>query len=735
MKGRTRILVTHSMAYVDYADKIVMMKHTSTHDCYTVKVGTAASLRADDEQFRTMMETYNRGRKESECTKNDVDNDGDGKTIDADELGSPDRRVEELQHSDEKSIKVAADTTITNKPDGSVDGAGATDDQQPAATLVEVEEREIGQVTWAVYKYYIAAGGSILLYFALSLTFCAAQALQTSSDFWLADWSNSLTGNGGSLSGVTHSTGYWLGAYGALALGTLLSMTTRTYCVSVLNARASRRLHHDLLHSILRRSVSWFDRTPTGRIINRFTRDLGTIDMGLAMFLEFAVASVLSVIGTVVVIAIIVPITLAVFVPLVPLLLVTAWYYRMSSIELRRLESVTRSPVFVHFSETLIGCATIRALSAQQLYLDELCNRMDVNARSFYYTRVTGSWLKVRLDLIAAVIVGTSTVLAVGCQHAGLFSLSPGALGLLVSYALSVAQLLTQIVQASSTAANKMNSVERVKAYSAHTNHEQWETTNQPLSQSIQGGHWPSKGRVQLKGLQLRYRPDLDLVLRDVDVDIVGGSRVGIVGRTGSGKSSLLVALFRLVEPCGGDVLVDGVPLSELSLEDVRSHLTILPQEAVLFAGSLRYNLDPFGQQRDEQLWAALQTVQLEPLVRRMPQQLDSEVTECGVVLSAGQKQLLCLARALLRHPKVLCLDEATANVDLATDEVIQRVIRQQLRATNTTLITIAHRINTVLDFDKIIVMDKGRVAEYGTPDELRKKEGGIFASMLTGRH
>ena len=234
-----------------------------------------------------------------------------------------------------------------------------------------------------------------------------------------------------------------------------------------------------------------------------------------------------------------------------------------------------------------------------------------------------------------------------------------------------------------------------------------------------------------MKGLQLLCRDDLDLVLRGVDLDIPDGSRIGIAGRTGSGKSSLLAALFRVVEPCGGDMLVDGVSLRELSLDDVRSGLSILPQDAVLFAGSLRHSLDPFSQHTDSQLWSALQAVQLELLVRRMPQQLDSAVTECGTVLSAGQKQLLCLGRALLRRPRVLCLDEATASVDLATDEVIQRVIRQQLAASSTTLITIAHHINTVLDYDRIIVMDRGRIAEQGSPDELRRREGGAFASML----
>ena len=734
MAGRTRILVTHSIAYVDYADRIVMMKRTDVHDCYTVKTGTANQLRAEDEEFRAILDAYNRGReqcgshgeKEQQVVRETASPGGDhgcAMNRSGEIVNSVD---DEVELADWATTEANADTAAATASDPQHGSVGSAKD---ASGLVELEEREVGQVTWAVYKYFIVAGGTLLLYIVLPLTFVAAQAMQTSSDFWLAMWSNSLTGDGGALSSATHSTGEWLGAYGALAFGTMLSTATRTYYVCVLNTNATRRMHHDLLQSTLRRSVSWFDRTPAGRILNRFTRDLGGIDVGLAIFLETVIALTLTALGAITVIAIIVPITLAVVAPLVPVLVWIAWFYRKSSIELRRLESVTRSPINDHISETLGGCVAIRAVRAQQRYVDELDRRMDANSRPIYYVRAVGCWLRIRLELMAAVVVGASTVLAVGGQHAGFSSLSPGAFGLLISYALTLAQLLTSTVHSATAVASRMNSVERLRAYSAATNHEQWDATNQSLSDSVKGGHWPSTGRVQLKGLQLRYRPELDLVLRGVSVDIMGGSRVGVVGRTGSGKSSLLVALFRMVEPCGGDILVDGVPLRELSLHDVRSNLSILPQEAVLFTGTVRYNLDPFGRHHDKELWSALQAVQLKPLVLRMPQQLDSEVSECGVVLSAGQKQLLCLARALLRRPKVLCLDEATANVDLATDELIQRVIRQQL--SGTTLITIAHRINTVLDYDRIIVMDKGMIAEYGTPTELRRMEGGIFASML----
>ena len=240
---------------------------------------------------------------------------------------------------------------------------------------------------------------------------------------------------------------------------------------------------------------------------------------------------------------------------------------------------------------------------------------------------------------------------------------------------------------------------------------------------------WPDKGSVVFKGVQLRYRDDLDLVLKGIDVTFKGGEKVGICGRTGSGKSSCLVALFRMVEPCGGELLIDGVNIQRIGITTLRSRISIIPQDATLFYGTLRYNCDPFNLYSDADIWQALTYVQLADVIRRLPNQLLTPVAEAGSNLSAGQRQLLCLARALLRKSRVVCLDEATANVDIETDALIQTVIREQF--VSSTVITIAHRLNTVLDYDKILVMSEGEVAEWGSPDELRKKEGGLFAAML----
>ena len=415
MKGRTRLLITHSMAFVDQADQILMLKQTQVKDSYTVKVGTAASLRADDADFQSLLATYNKGK---DAIAGDA-KDRKKKTADVTKAAEPSK----------------ADPTAVEK--------------KAKGKLLEVEEREEGQIGFDVYWRYITAGGNLLFYCLGPLAFIATQSIQTGSDFWLARWSNHTQDN-------TFTTGFWLGIYGLLVGGSTMAMVVRTTNMSLFGIRSSRRLHHDLARSILSKSIGWFDRTPAGRIINRFTKDLYVIDMLLSMMLEFSIATTLSVIGIFVgqhqhnralvgtretaftplvlmmlyvprvwcvvlyvctVIAVIIPISLAIFVPLMLIYLLTTHFYRRSNTELQRLESISRTPIFVHFSETLGGSITIRALKVQQMYLDENTRRVDENTRAFYYSRAINFWLRFRLDLLGAVVLGASATLAVGSGH------------------------------------------------------------------------------------------------------------------------------------------------------------------------------------------------------------------------------------------------------------------------------------------------------------------------------
>lgn len=480
------------------------------------------------------------------------------------------------------------------------------------------------------------------------------------------------------------------------------------------------------------------------------------VDLMMAFMSEYALSTTLDVLGIVIVIAIIVPIALAMFALLAILYILVANYFRCANRDLQRLESVSRTPIFSHFSESLGGMASIRACQMQNMYALENKSRVNENTRFLYFSQAVASWLQVRLDLIGSIIIGGSAVLAVASPNID-GAISAGSFGLLLTYALNSSALLNASVVLLSQVEAQMNSVERVDYYSQNMDQEVNESLNPAINESVHGSHWPPKGQISIKQLKMRYRDDLDLVLKGIDLEIPAGKRVGIVGRTGSGKvdiifqslhhasfndlllmrcgclfcffqSSLLVALFRLVEPCGGSIVVDGVDLSQIESNEIRSHFSIIPQDAFLFQGTFKYNLDPHGLYTDEELWRALEYVQLKGVVERMPSQLLAQITETGNNLSTGQKQLLCMARALLKRPKLICLDEATASVDLESDFLIQSVIRTQFAGS--TVLTIAHRLNTILDYDLIVVMENGLVAELGTPEELIQAHG-IFASML----
>ena len=441
---------------------------------------------------------------------------------------------------------------------------------------------------------------------------------------------------------------------------------------------------------------------------------------------EYALSLGLQVIGTLIVISIIIPIMLAVFLPLVTVYLWLTRYYRMSNRDLARIESISRSPVSAHFAETLQGAVSIRALHAEAMYITENQRKTDDNTRALYFSQTVSVWLRIRLDILGALILGSCAAFAVASVGS---TISPGSFGLLISYALGITSGLNYSVMLFSMAESMMNSVERVLYYSVPRDEEKWDATNPELEDRVSEGRLATAGAISFQGVEMRYREDLDLVLKGVSFDLKAGERIGVCGRTGSGKSSLLVALFRMVEPCGGTILIDGVDVSQISLYTLRSQLAIIPQDATLFYGTLRYNVDPFQSYTDAAIWEALQYCQLADVIRRLPLQLSTPVAEAGSNLSAGQRQLLCLARALLRKCRIVCLDEATANVDIETDALIQRVIRERMGGA--TVVTIAHRLNTVLDYDRVLVMEAGRVIEWGAPGELRRIEGGVFASML----
>lgn len=365
-------------------------------------------------------------------------------------------------------------------------------------------------------------------------------------------------------------------------------------------------------------------------------------------------------------------------------------FYVASSRQLKRLESVSRSPVYSHFNETLLGVSVIRAFEEQERFIQQSDLKVDENQKAYYPSIVANRWLAVRLECVGNCIVLFAALFSVIYRN----TLSAGLVGLSVSYSLQITSYLNWLVRMSSEMETNIVAVERLKEYSETEKEAPWriQETTPPKS-------WPQAGRVEFRDYGLRYREDLDLVLKNINITIEGGEKVGIVGRTGAGKSSLTLGLFRINESAKGEIIIDGVNIAKIGLHDLRFKITIIPQDPVLFSGSLRMNLDPFSQYSDEEIWTSLELAHLKEFVSGLADKLNHECAEGGENLSVGQRQLLCLARALLRKTKILVLDEATAAVDLETDDLIQSTIRMQFE--DCTVLTIAHRLNTIMDYTR----------------------------------
>lgn len=495
---------------------------------------------------------------------------------------------------------------------------------------------------------------------------------------------------------------------------------------------ASRRLHNALLRSVMRARFKFFDVTPLGQIVNRFSKDLEAVDQDIAPTAIGVLACALSLIVTVVLIAVITPGFLIAAFFIAILFYVISIFYLRASRDLKRLESVQRSPLFQQFGETLSGMTTIRAYGVERRFIRENLDKVNTSNRPFIYLWSLNRWLAFRADFIGnsvSFFAGVFIILNIG-------KIDAGSAGISLSYAMSFTDNVLWLVRQYGTNEQNMNSMERIKEYlDVEQEADAIVEDNRPAES------WPEKGSVEFINYSTRYRADLEPVLRSISLKINAKEKVGIVGRTGAGKSSLTLALFRALEADQGEILVDGVNIGGIGLQDLREKITIVPQDPTLFTGTLRSNLDPFDQYSDGQIFEALRRVHLigdedtstpaTPVSalasnKNIFLDLASSVAESGSNLSQGQRQLLCLARAMLKKPKVLVMDEATASIDYNTDSKIQETIREM----RGTVVTIAHRLQTIVDYDKVLVLDKGEMVEYAHPWTLISDESTQFYSM-----
>ncbi|KAF8907014.1 P-loop containing nucleoside triphosphate hydrolase protein [Gymnopilus junonius] len=649
----TRILVTHALHFLPQVDFIITMS-----DGHIAEQGTFEQLMANEEgAFAKFIKEFERQKNEEA------------------------ESAEEEENTSTKNSEPSANKEV----------------KAPAKALMQMEERAVGSVSGPTYSTYFAAGkGQVILPLIFASLFLS-QAFNVFSSYWLVYWEERKW---------PESQGFYIGIYSGLGI----AQAAATFFLGSLFAMqayfASRELHRASVERVIHAPTSFFETTPLGRIMNRFSKD--SLDNLLGDAWSSAAQSLASIIGAIVLIAAVFPYFL------IPVIILTICYFyfslffRASARELNRLNSILRSTLVSHFSESLSGLPTIRAYGEVTLFQSENEKRIDNENR----------WLAIRLDVLGTLLIFIVAMLAV----LGRSIITPSQTGIMLSYILSIQSSLSLVVRQGAGVETLMNSVERIVHYAKEVEQEKYkgDSNLQPPSS------WPATGSIEMNDLQLCYRPELPPVLAGLSMRLESGEKLGIVGRTGAGKSSIMVALYRLVEPSSGSIKIDGVDISTLDLEILRRSISIIPQEAVI-PGTVRSNLDPFGQHGDAVLWDALKRAHLVPkeadeksivtVTHANRFMLDATIDDDGSNLSMGERSLISLARALVKKSRVLVLDEATASVDYETDRKIQDTIAREFR--DQTVLCIAHRLHTIIGYDRVCVMDAGRVAELDTPASL----------------
>ncbi|OWM79612.1 hypothetical protein CDL15_Pgr023024 [Punica granatum] len=648
----------------------------------------------------------------------------DGKILQAapfDHLLASSTEFQELVHAHEETAGSERLAEVTSsakqeKPTKEIKKS-FTEKQQPKkpskgdGQLIKQEERETGDTGFKPYLQYLNQNKGYLFFTTASLghlMFVIGQILQNS---WMA----------ANVENPQVSTLKLIVVYLSIGVTSTLFLMCRSLSTVILGLQSSRSLFSQLLDSLFRAPMSFYDSTPLGRILSRVASDLSIVDLDVPFALIFAVGATTNTYSNLLVLAVITWQVLFVSIPMVYFAIRLQKYYFSSAKEFMRINGTTKSFVANHLAESVAGAMTIRAFEEEDRFFAKNLELIDRNASPFFHSFAANEWLIQRLEFLSAMVLA-SAALSMVLLPPGTFS--SGFIGMALSYGLSLNMSLVMSIQNQCTLANYIISVERLNQY-MHI------PSEAPLviEENRPPSDWPAVGKVEIQDLQIRYRPDTPLVLQGISCTFLGGHKIGIVGRTGSGKSTLIGALFRLVEPAGGKIIVDGVDICKIGLHDLRSRFGIIPQDPTLFNGTVRYNLDPLSQHSDDEIWEVLGKCQLREAVQEKLKGLDSMVVEDGSNWSMGQRQLFCLGRALLRRSRVLVLDEATASIDNATDLILQKTIRTEFA--DCTVITVAHRIPTVMDCTMVLAISDGKLVEYDEPMKLMKNENSLFGQLV----
>ncbi|OWF53711.1 ATP-binding cassette sub-family C member 9 [Mizuhopecten yessoensis] len=745
-RKRTVILVTHHLQYLNHAHHVIAMKEGSIQnqgklaDVKKVNPDLYESWRRALRDFKSTQEPSQKeplgadNKEVPEHTESDLAMASENllkpeghRRPSGQMIGSLSHRRLSTQLSNMEEETTSQEAINTEDHSHHSTGRGSKTDAESSGKLIKKEHREIGAVAMGVYMSYIRSSCPPLAAVVL-LIYVMYHACFVASNMILASWTEAVTDfqvrkQISSNSNETLDNGQYMRMYSILNLTAIGGAMLASGLLYVAGIQASKVLHSTMLDTILHVPIRFFDTNPTGRILNRFSSDMSQIDQKLPNTLESLMKCFFLTISALIVNSIGTPYFLLAAIPLLVLYYCVQTFFRATSRELQRLDNLTKSPIFSHFSETLNGIQTIRAYKAEGQFQCQAIQAINNNTTPLLFIHSVNRWLGIRLDYMGAVVVFLAAVSSLTACLAG--QATPSSVGLSITYALLVSFYLNWIVRLSAETEMMMNSVERVDEYTRLDT----EPVRHPEGNLVVDKAWPENGEIEFRNVSLRYEENLDPVVNEASFILQGGEKIGICGRTGSGKSSLLLSLFRMIDICHGQILIDGKDTMKLSLPELRSRLAIIPQDPVLFHGTIRYNLDPKGEVSDERIWLALETVQLKDTISALPEELDSSVSEGGENFSVGQKQLFCLARAFLRENQILILDEATASIDLETDSKLQNVISTAFQTR--TVITIAHRISTILKYDRVLVMDNGHIVEIDTPNKLLEDTDSHFYALV----